>query len=161
MVQSPAGPAGRLAGKIALITGASRGIGAAVALRFAGEGAHVVLAARTVGGLEEVDDAKPADRQHQPVRTARARELIEVGIDLLAVATEIDGLAQKGALNTRIGIRRTELVGFGTQKACNAVRIAQAESLIDLGVGPELGAPPQPHAGREREVECLPVLTTA
>ena len=49
--------AGRLAGRIALITGASRGIGAAVARRFAGEGAHVVLAARTVGGLEEVDDA--------------------------------------------------------------------------------------------------------
>jgi NAD(P)-dependent dehydrogenase (short-subunit alcohol dehydrogenase family) len=48
---------GRLAGKVALITGASRGIGAAVAVRFAGEGAHVVLAARTVGGLEEVDDA--------------------------------------------------------------------------------------------------------
>ncbi len=47
----------RLSGRIALITGASRGIGAAVALRFAGEGAHVVLAARTVGGLEEVDDA--------------------------------------------------------------------------------------------------------
>jgi NAD(P)-dependent dehydrogenase (short-subunit alcohol dehydrogenase family) len=49
-------PSGRLAGKIALITGASRGIGAAVALRFAGEGAHVVLAARTVGALEELDD---------------------------------------------------------------------------------------------------------
>jgi NAD(P)-dependent dehydrogenase (short-subunit alcohol dehydrogenase family) len=53
--------AGRLAGKVALITGASRGIGAAVALRFAGEGAHVVLVARTVGGLEEVDDAIRAD----------------------------------------------------------------------------------------------------
>jgi NAD(P)-dependent dehydrogenase (short-subunit alcohol dehydrogenase family) len=47
---------GRLHDKIALITGASRGIGAAVAERFAREGAHLVLAARTVGGLEETDD---------------------------------------------------------------------------------------------------------
>lgn len=47
----------RLAGRYALITGASRGIGAAVAKRFAQEGAHVILTARTVGGLEEVDDA--------------------------------------------------------------------------------------------------------
>lgn len=48
---------GRLAGRIALITGASRGVGAAVAKAYAAEGAHVILVARTVGGLEEVDDA--------------------------------------------------------------------------------------------------------
>jgi NAD(P)-dependent dehydrogenase (short-subunit alcohol dehydrogenase family) len=45
-----------LENRLCLITGASRGIGAAIARRFATEGAHVILVARTVGGLEEVDD---------------------------------------------------------------------------------------------------------
>jgi NAD(P)-dependent dehydrogenase (short-subunit alcohol dehydrogenase family) len=47
---------GRLAGRLAVVTGASRGLGAAAALAFAREGAHCVLVARTVGGLEELDD---------------------------------------------------------------------------------------------------------
>src|SRR5438874_281331 len=53
---SRAVPAMRLKGRIALITGASRGLGAAAALAYAKEGAHCVLVARTVGGLEALDD---------------------------------------------------------------------------------------------------------
>ena len=45
-----------LSGKIALVTGASRGIGAALALHLAEAGAHVIAVARTSGGLEELDD---------------------------------------------------------------------------------------------------------
>ena len=46
----------RLEGRIALVTGASRGIGAAVAKRYAAEGAHVIAIARSSGGLEKLDD---------------------------------------------------------------------------------------------------------
>jgi NAD(P)-dependent dehydrogenase (short-subunit alcohol dehydrogenase family) len=46
-----------LTGSIALVTGASRGIGAATAVELARLGAHVVITARTQGGLEETDDA--------------------------------------------------------------------------------------------------------
>lgn len=46
-----------LKGRIALVTGASRGIGYFTAIELAKAGAHVIACARTVGGLEDLDDA--------------------------------------------------------------------------------------------------------
>src|SRR5689334_14203383 len=45
-----------LSDRVALVTGASRGIGAALAVALAQAGAHIIAVARTVGGLEELDD---------------------------------------------------------------------------------------------------------
>ena len=73
---------GRLQNRVALITGASRGIGAALAERFAVEGAHVVLLARTRGGLEEVDDR---------IRAATGRENCTTLVELdLADLDKVD-----------------------------------------------------------------------
>ena len=55
-IMSDTSAAKPLSGKIALVTGASRGLGAASALWLAEQGAHVVAVARTIGGLEELDD---------------------------------------------------------------------------------------------------------
>ncbi len=88
---------GRLAGRLALVTGASRGLGAAVAQRFAAEGARLVLVARTVGGLEEVDDA---------VRAAGSSATL-VPLDL----TDFDAIDRLGqSLHERFG-RLDILVG--------------------------------------------------
>lgn len=79
--------AGRLTGRIALITGASRGIGEAVARRFAAEGARLVLAARTTGGLEEVDDRIRAEYGEDAAPTLVTLDLADDdGIERLAAA---------------------------------------------------------------------------
>jgi NAD(P)-dependent dehydrogenase (short-subunit alcohol dehydrogenase family) len=86
-----------LAGRIALITGASRGIGYATGIALARAGAHVVAVARTVGGLEELDDA---------VRAAGSAATL-VPLDM----RDYDGLYRlAAALNERHG-RLDALVG--------------------------------------------------
>jgi NAD(P)-dependent dehydrogenase (short-subunit alcohol dehydrogenase family) len=80
-----------LSGKIALVTGASRGIGRAAALALAKAGAHVVAVARTEGGLTELDDE---------IRAATGAPATLVPMDI----AEGDGLDQLGlALHERFG----------------------------------------------------------
>jgi NAD(P)-dependent dehydrogenase (short-subunit alcohol dehydrogenase family) len=95
---------GRLAGRIAVVTGASRGIGRAVALRFAAEGAHVVALARTVGALEELDDdiAKAGGSATLvPVDLTDLAKLDELGPSLYRRFGRVDAfVANAGALGT-------------------------------------------------------------
>ena len=80
-----------LAGKIALVTGASRGIGRASALALAKAGAHVIAVARTTGGLEELDDE---------IRAATGHPATLVPMDI----SQVEGLDQLGlAIHERHG----------------------------------------------------------
>ncbi|MBZ9840777.1 SDR family NAD(P)-dependent oxidoreductase [Mesorhizobium sp. CA5] len=54
-----------VSGRVAVVTGASRGIGYFIARELAAAGAHVIAVARTVGGLEELDDQIKADGRGQ------------------------------------------------------------------------------------------------
>jgi NAD(P)-dependent dehydrogenase (short-subunit alcohol dehydrogenase family) len=79
-----------LSGRIALVTGASRGIGFATAIALAQAGAHVVALARTVGGLEELDD--------EIKKAGSAATLVPLDLK------DLDGIARLGAaLNERFG----------------------------------------------------------
>jgi NAD(P)-dependent dehydrogenase (short-subunit alcohol dehydrogenase family) len=73
-----------LAGRIALVTGASRGIGYAASLALARAGAHIVAVARTVGGLEELDDAIRAAGSQATLVPLDLKDY--EGIDRLALA---------------------------------------------------------------------------
>lgn len=84
-----------LTGRVALVTGASRGIGYQIAKQLAAAGAHVIATARTVGGLEDLDDE--IKREHE--RTGKGSATL-VPLDLADMAG-IDRLG--GAINDRWG----------------------------------------------------------
>ena len=138
-----AGDSKTLDGRIALVTGASRGIGRAVALRFAAEGAHVVALARTQGALEELDDE---------IRkiTGKPATLIVENI------TDFDKLDQVGAaLFTRYGKLDILVGNAGAAGAALAGRALHAENVDRCVRGEcdrELAADPQsrPAAARFR-----------
>ena len=81
----------RLADRLALITGATRGIGRAVAVAYARQGAHLILVGRTAGALEEVDDevrefGRPATLNGRVVEVSKLKAQ---GLGVRAIAREL------------------------------------------------------------------------
>lgn len=84
-----------LTDRIALVTGASRGIGYQIAKQMAAAGAHVIAVARTVGGLEDLDDEIKEER----ARTGKGEATL-VPLDI----TDMQGIDRLGgAINERWG----------------------------------------------------------
>lgn len=81
-----------LEGKLGLVTGASRGIGAATAQALAAAGAHVILVARTASGLEEVEDRIHAAGGSATIAPLDLTEGESIGKLAVAVAERWDKL---------------------------------------------------------------------
>lgn len=116
---------GRLNDRIALVTGASRGIGAAVAERFAAEGAQLILLAQTVSGLEETNDA---------VLAVSGRSALLVPLNI----RQFDALDQLGAsLHDRFG--RLDILAsiagvFGPLSLLGEVSPTQWAEVLDINL---------------------------
>ncbi len=102
---------GRLNGRIALVTGASRGIGRALATRFAEEGADLVLVARTTGALEELDDEIQALGRHATLVPLDLKDM--EAIDRLGAAL----YERHGKLDILVG-NAAQLGGLGPLGHC-------------------------------------------
>ena len=91
-----------LAGRIALVTGASRGIGRASALALAGAGAHVIALGRTQGALEELDDEITAAGGHRPTLVpmdlAEADGIDALGLEIFQRHKKLDVLVHAAAI---------------------------------------------------------------
>ena len=114
-----------LANRIALITGASRGIGAATAEALAGQGAHVILTARTTGGLEEVEE-----RIHQAGGAATIAPLDLIDGD--SIGRLANAIAQRWE---KLDILILNAAMLGTLAPVAAVDAKEFAQLLTLNVG--------------------------
>ena len=149
-------------GRLALVTGASRGIGAATAEALAAAGAHVILAARTAGGLEDVEGRIPDAGGSATIAPVDLTENESIGRLAAAVGGRWPALdilvlnaATLGSLTPVSAIDGKELAAVMTlnvlaQQALIAafdplLRASTAAAVI--GVTSSVGAAPRPYWG--------------
>jgi NAD(P)-dependent dehydrogenase (short-subunit alcohol dehydrogenase family) len=155
-------PPKRLEGRVALVTGASRGIGAAAAKSLAAEGAHVILLARTKAGLEETYDIineNGGTSTIMPFDLTRLDELEALGPTILERFKRLDiWVANAGKLGTLTPVSHSKIKDWRDVYTLNVLSNVQMirtlEPLLkasDAGraifVGSGMGVDPYPFYG--------------
>lgn len=94
---------GRLEGKVAIVTGASRGIGESIARSFVAEGAKVVVAARKIDGLKGVADALGPNAHAFAAHTGKEEDCRALVAETLSKFGKVDVLVNNAATNPYFG----------------------------------------------------------
>ena len=115
---------GQLEGRLALITGGTRGIGEAVAQRFAAEGADIIVAARTSEDLEALDDALRAQGYDRAILVPFDVSRPEPAIELSNIVHERFGkldilVSNAGMLGTLMPVAQMDAAEFDKIIATN------------------------------------------
>src|SRR5436190_24136557 len=112
-----------LSGKVVLVTGASRGIGYQAALEAARRGAHIIAVARTVGGLEDLDDeikAVGGDTTLVPLDLRDGDGIDRLGAAIFERWGHLDGLiGNAGVLGTITPVAHLDVKDFDQAFAVN------------------------------------------
>ncbi len=133
--------------------GVTPGIGGVVERGEIGERPIEKIVARIAGVsgvVEHVGHREFSEGDDNAIAGLAPAKLVQVGVDVLDVAAEVDGLAEEEARQLGIGRRLADLVGLTARKAGNAERIAEPETLVELAIDPGLAAVPQPST----EIDC-------
>jgi NAD(P)-dependent dehydrogenase (short-subunit alcohol dehydrogenase family) len=139
--QSGLHKAGRLEGRMALITGAGHGIGRAIAVRYAREGARLILVSKTQGALEETDDlvrAAGSSATLLPLDLAQHEKIDQLAAAVAGRFDHIDILvANAGILGVLSPMSHTEPKDFDRVIAVNLTanfRLIRAfDAMLRLG----------------------------
>ncbi len=125
-----------LTGKVVLVTGASRGIGYQAALEAARRGAHIIAVARTVGGLEDLDDeikAAGSDTTLVPLDLRDGDGIDRLGAAIFERWGHLDGLiGNAGVLGTITPVSHLDVKDFDQAFAVNVTANYRLIRSLDL-----------------------------
>lgn len=125
-----------LSGKVVLVTGASRGIGYQAALEAARRGAHIIAVARTVGGLEDLDDeikAVGGDTTLVPLDLRDGDGIDRLGAAIFERWGHLDGLiGNAGVLGTITPVSHLDVKDFDQAFAVNVTANYRLIRSLDL-----------------------------
>jgi NAD(P)-dependent dehydrogenase (short-subunit alcohol dehydrogenase family) len=125
-----------LSGKVVLVTGASRGIGFQAALEAARRGAHVIALARTIGGLEDLDDeikSNGGETTLVPLALLDGDGIDRLGAAIFERWGHLDGLvANAGQLGLITPVSHLDVKDFDTAFAVNVTANYRLIRSMDL-----------------------------